>query len=138
MTGGRPDETWGSIVSGVTDSYDPNLDWRWATEHSVFHFKLDQFDGWRLVAHVTTARTVLDKTGPQHVTFEVNGQTQGAVTLDSSRGYDLSFPMTAALLAKAPRRSWWNMDSEPLCASSNTVRPSAFFCTRSDLFQEAH
>ncbi len=37
MTSGRPAEAWGSVVSGVHPWGDPNADWRWASEHSVFH-----------------------------------------------------------------------------------------------------
>jgi hypothetical protein len=98
MTGGRPTETWGSVVAGVQDSGDPNIDWRWAADRSVFRFRLDEFEGWRLAASITAARTVLDKTGPQRVTFEVNGKTVGAAALDVSRRYDLSFPVDAELL----------------------------------------
>jgi hypothetical protein len=112
MTGGRPSETWGSVVAGVQDSGDPNLDWRWATAQSLFHFKLDEFEGWRFIARITAARTVLDKTGPQHVAFKVNGQTVGAVALDASRRYDLSFPVDAALL-KSATPIVVNMDAGP-------------------------
>jgi hypothetical protein len=101
MTGGRPTETWGTIVSGVHTGFDPNADWRWVAERAVFQFKLEDTAAWSLSARITAAHAVLDKTGPQRVTFAVNGQTVGTVTLDVSRRYDLSFPLAAELLKSA-------------------------------------
>ena len=101
MTSGRPAEAWGSVVSGVHPWGDPNADWRWASEHSVFHFKLDEFAGWTLHVRVTAAKAVLDKTGPQHVSFEVNGRPAGSLAMNVSRTYDLAFPIDAATLEKA-------------------------------------
>lgn len=101
ITGGRPDEAWGAIVSGVHNAYQPGADWRWVAQHSVFRFKLDEFTGWSLDVHLTAPGVVLDKKGPQRAEFQVNGHPVGAVTLDVSRGYQLSFPVDAATLKSA-------------------------------------
>jgi hypothetical protein len=101
MTGGRPAETWGSVVSGMHTSFDPHADWRWAAESVVFHFKVDEPAGWSLSARITAAQSILDKMGPQRVTFEVNGETVGTLRLDASRHYDLSFPVEAAVLKRS-------------------------------------
>ncbi len=101
MTGGRPEEAWGSIVSGIDKAFQPGADWRWATEHSVFHFKLDEFAGWSLAVRLTGAKAVLDKTGLQRVAFHVNGHAAGTVTVDADRTYRLSFPVDAAVLKSA-------------------------------------
>jgi len=101
LTGGCPPEAWGAIVSGIHSTYDPRADWRWAGEQSTFTYQLDDYTGWNLAAHLTAAQAVLDKTGPQTVTFEVNGRPVGAATLGTSRRYDLTFPVTPDLLRSA-------------------------------------
>jgi len=101
MTGGRSEEAWGSVVSGIDKAFQPGADWRWASERSVFRFKLDEFTGWSLSVRLTGARAVLDKTGPQRVTFQVNGHVAGAATVDADRSYQLSFPVDAAVLKSA-------------------------------------
>jgi hypothetical protein len=98
MTGGRPENAWGSVVSGVHNVSDPHADWRWVAGQSVFHFTLQEFEGWSLSVKLTAAKAVLDKTGPQRVSFTVNGRPAGSVSLDSSRTYDLAFPVAAAVL----------------------------------------
>jgi hypothetical protein len=101
MTGGRPAETWGAVVSGVHRTFEPGADWRWAAECSVFQFRLDEFAGWKLAVRLTAAQAVLDKTGPQHVSFTINSQPAGTAILDASRHYELAFPVDAAVLKSA-------------------------------------
>jgi hypothetical protein len=101
MTGGRPEESWGSIVSGIDKAFQPGADWRWATEHSVFRFTLGESEGWSLAVRLTGARAVLDQTGPQRVAFSVNGHAAGTATVDADRTYRLSFPVDAAVLKSA-------------------------------------
>jgi hypothetical protein len=101
MTGGRPENTWGGIDAGISKDFIPGADWRWATEHSAFHFKLSELDGWSLEARITAVQAVMDKTGPQKVSFQVNGKTVGAAELKVSRNCDFSFPMDPALLQRS-------------------------------------
>ena len=112
MTGGRPEEVWGAIVSGIDKAFQPGADWRWASERSVFHFKLDEYTGWSLAVRLTGAKAVLDKTGPQRVVFEVNGQAAGIVKIDAGRTYRLSFPVDAAVL-KSAKPIVVTMDASP-------------------------
>ena len=73
MTGGRPQEAWGSIVSGVAQG-DPSMEWRWTMAHPTFRFVLDSSATWKLNVRITAVATVLAKVGAQHVTFNVNGK----------------------------------------------------------------
>jgi hypothetical protein len=101
MSAGRPAEEWGKIVAGLQPPGDPNADWRWAGDHATFSFDLSGDDRRSLTAHLTVAQTVLDKTGPQKLTFEVNGTTVGSATLGVSRRYDFSFPVDPALFHRS-------------------------------------
>src|SRR5271166_3345738 len=72
MTGGRPEEAWASIVSGVAAG-DPKTDWRWTGAHSTFRLNVDRSIDWKLNVCLTVAQTVLSKVGSQRVAFYVNG-----------------------------------------------------------------
>ena len=98
MTAGRPAEAWGSIVSGIHKGGAPGADWRWTGDRAVFRFIPGVASGWSVAAHLTAAQPVLDKTGPQQVSFEVNGEPVGSATLDVSRRYDLTFPVGPDLM----------------------------------------
>jgi hypothetical protein len=100
MTGGRPEEAWGSIVSGVAGG-DPSMDWRWTMAHPTFRFVLDISATWKLNVRITAVASVLAKVGAQHVTFNVNGKAVGVATLDRPRLYDLTFPVDKAVFGIA-------------------------------------
>ena len=97
MTGGRPEELWASIVSGVGPG-SPSLNWRWTESHAAFRFTLDSSRAWKLRVRLTAAQAVLDKAGPQRITFDVNGKNAGNAVLDLPRRYDLTFPVDAQTL----------------------------------------
>ena len=100
MTGGRPEEVWGSIVSDVA-SGDPSLDWRWTRAHPRFRFTLDSSLTWTLNVRLTAVEKALASVGTQHVTFTVNGKTVGTAALERSRLYDLTFPVDKAVFGIA-------------------------------------
>jgi len=103
MTGGRPADTWGAIVSGVHRDYAPFTDWRWTGEQAEFTLQPPEPAGWSLAVRLTAAKSVIEKVGAQRVAFEVNGKPAGTATLDVSRRYDLKFPLDADVLKSASR-----------------------------------
>jgi hypothetical protein len=98
MAEGRPENTWGGVDSGIAPGSATGADWRWATEHSAFHFKLDEFSGWSFAARITAVKAVLDRVGSQRVTFRVNGSVVGSADLKVSQDYNFSIPLDEALL----------------------------------------
>ena len=90
------------LVSGIRPT-GKGLDWTWTTDHAALRIALDPQPGarWDLDAKITCAGVVFEKTGPQQVTFLVNGATVGTATLDAARTWNLRFPVDAALLRTA-------------------------------------
>jgi hypothetical protein len=117
MTDSRPAQLWGSIVSGVTPAA-PGADWRWVNPHPEFHFQLDPSLKWTLALRITAAKVALDKTGPQHGAFRVNGQLVGSRTFDHDGHYDLAFPLPPETLALA-NPAVVTMDFDPCMAQQN-------------------
>ena len=90
------------LVSGIRPT-GIGLDWTWTTDHAALRLALDPQSNarWDLDAKITCAGVVLDKTGPQHLTFVVNGETVGKATLDAARIWNLRFPVDPARLRAA-------------------------------------
>ena len=111
MAGTRPDQLWGSIVSGVLPAA-PDADWRWVGTHPEFRFKIDRSLHWKLAVGITAARVALAQVGPQHATFRINGQVAGSATLDREGRFDFEFPADPASLARAYPQTV-SMDFDP-------------------------
>jgi hypothetical protein len=92
-TPGRPWEKWGAILSGVRTDSAPGANWRWAGAESTYTIQPPDFAGWSLVAHVTAAESVLQKVGPQRISFDVNGKIVGSALLTKSQKYDFRYPL---------------------------------------------
>lgn len=92
-------------VSGIRPT-GTGLDWTWTTEHAALRIALDLSSSlrWDLDAKITCAGAVLDKTGPQHLTFLVNGKVVGKATLDAARTWNLRFPVQPELLRETSKR----------------------------------
>jgi hypothetical protein len=116
MAGTRPDQLWGSIVSGVLPAA-PDADWRWVSTHPEFRFKIDQSMRWKLAVRITAAKVALDRVGPQHATFRINGRVTGSATLDREGRFDFEFPAEPAALALAYPQSV-AMDFDPCIAQA--------------------
>lgn len=112
----RPDQLWGSIVSGVLPAA-PDADWRWVGTHPEFSFKIDQSMRWRLAVQITATRIALDRVGPQHATFRINGRVAGSASLDHEGRFDFEFPADAASLAQAYPQTV-SMDFDPCIAQA--------------------
>lgn len=116
MADSRPDQLWGSIVSGVLPAA-PNADWRWVSNHPVFTFKMDASLRWKFVVRITAARVALARVGPQHATFRINGRVAGSATLDHEGRFDFEFPADPASLALAYPQAV-SMDFDPCIAQA--------------------
>jgi len=116
MAGTRPDQLWGSIVSGVLPAA-PNADWRWVSTHPEFRFKIDRSMRWRLVVGITAAHVALAQVGAQHATFRINGRVAGSATLDREGRFDFEFPADPASLARAYPQTV-SMDFDPCIAQA--------------------
>lgn len=126
MGSGESGADWGWIAGDVLPAA-PGLDWRWTRAHPFFEFVLKDFDGWKVVAHVTAVDKVLAATGPQRVAASVNGTPVGSAILSRAGGYDLTFPVTAEVLKKASPAAL-HFDIDPCLVSDSPHEKGLAFC----------
>jgi hypothetical protein len=106
-----------SVISGVQPDIQ-HYGWSWTNPRAILQFPLNQAEGWDFTARITSIADVLAKSGPQTVTFSINGQIVKTARLDRAGTVEIEFPVSAGLLTQ-PAKTDVVMATQPCLAQAS-------------------
>ncbi|QOY89187.1 hypothetical protein [Paludibaculum fermentans] len=106
VSDGSPAKAISDILPGGSDS-----EYRWTNQKPRVQCWLEDDGPWMLAVQVLAVGEVMKKTGPQTLTFQVNGVTVGSKLLDEPKIYTLEFPVPrTALVSRQPAKAGFDVD----------------------------
>jgi hypothetical protein len=123
-----------SVISGVQPDIQ-RYGWSWTNPLAVFRFPLDRAEGWNFIARITAIADVLTKSGPQTVTFTINGQIVKTARLDHAETVEIQFPVSAGLLTE-PAKTGVVMATQP-CLPQGAAPPLCIVLQRIGFTRES-